>query len=93
MRTNDLIVTKIANNESSAVNASTGQWIYILGVSSGGTGDATLTFSDDADLDVLRWGSGNASPVMLAPIRCKSFTMAHGGGVTNVSVMYTERAY
>jgi len=85
MNNNTIPTTKISNNGTAKVSASSGTLIYITAVSNAHSGATTLTFADDADLGVLNIGA-NGSISLPCPIKCSSFTSSHA----DLSIVYYE---
>jgi len=93
MKLNELHVTNIVtDSDSTKVSASSGHYIYILGILTQGTASMKVEFTDDADLQDLKFTGGtNGSGFfpLLAPIRCKSFTPDNDA----ICVCYCELTY
>ena len=84
MNNNTIPTTKISNNGTAKVSASSGTLIYITAASNAHSSATTLTFADDADLGVLELPVGYIS--LNSPIQCSSFTPGNAA----VSVAYYE---
>ena len=84
MNNNTIPTTKISNNGTAKVSASSGTLIYITAVSNAHSSATTLTFADDADLAVLEAPVGSIT--LNPPIMCSSFTPSNAA----MSIVYYE---
>lgn len=84
---NFAMIEKIANGGTSKVSPSeSGQYIYIVAITSVNGASQTITFEDDSDLNVLEVPK-NSNMSFAAPIRCKSFTPSDA----DISVCYIQQ--
>ena len=79
------VSTKIANNGTAKISATTGTVIGVTAVTNAHSADTTVTFADDSDLGVLEMPLETTLNLTI-PIRCASFTPSHA----DMSVVYYE---